>query len=505
MKNTKKYFNNRLKAVFILVTAAVMLFFTSSTATARTMVIPFKVTPADDAAHQWLGRAVSYYLTYGLELNGVDAIPDRMTEAVLETNHIRFPYNVTKASILRLARRYNAGRVIWGEVSANGGNETELQVKAFVIDLDGFSQKYLPLLKGKPGELYGIQEELLKHVSKTIAPGKIIQLPAFDFNHRTFELLVKSLLLTDKTKRIELIEKAIRSDGEKRSAHLELELAKVHSINDNMKETAAIIEKLENKRLPGLLDAQRNFLKARLFYHKGEPDKAVQLFKELARAHGFAFEANHNLGVIYTEKEEWDTAAGYFRGALEHRSDPETWLNLIQALVSGEEWQKAATHVVEALKRFPAREDLRQWFSLVLSQSGESELLASVFELYIQDFYVSEETPEAKPKLKSPFNVHLVLPVPPPDENNETTQSTKNNDIAASIEQLQDLLAINPFISDYYRNLSILYLENKEFYRAERHAMAALFLEKTKPNLDQLIKVYRLLGKNKKANALTTK
>jgi len=201
------------------------------------LVLPFKVTSTQEKAHQWLGRAVSFYLTSGLRHNALPVLPDQHAASILEMNHIMFPYNITKASVIRLARENQLDRVIWGEIILGGdtGNVTDkspIQLRSFIIDPDNFSQQYLPLIKGNINDLYKIKNELLTSILRTLNPGEqevnSIHYPRFNLNYRGYELFVKSLLIKDPSKRIQLLEKARIDNKEKNSDILNFELVKLY-------------------------------------------------------------------------------------------------------------------------------------------------------------------------------------------------------------------------------------------------------------------------------------
>lgn len=503
MKNIKPTTMIRNNKTIITITfLTILLFWTTLPAFSRTMVIPFKVTPAEDTAHQWLGRATSYYITRGLQMNHIDVLTDHTTTSILETNHIYFPYNVTKASILQLARQYNTDTIIWGEIFTQNNNQPGIQVKAFIIDIKNLSQKYLPLLKGNLENLYQIKAELLIDITKTTDPNLSPLTPAFDFNHRTFEIFIKSLLLKDKSKKEQQLEMAIRSCGDKGSPFLDLELAKVLVANNNCPTAKKQLEKIQPSSLEPISKQELEFLTGIIEYKEGNKSAAIQIFMNFTNESPFQFAANHNLGILYAENKKWNLALPFFQTALDTETNPETWLNLVQALLNNNDTEKAINSLIRALKQYPGNENLRDWFSLIISQSEDRETLTTVFNNYIPDLFNSDKEPVILLELKNPFDAHIYLSPGPSLASTDTEQNINNNDIDASIEQLQEMLSINPFIADYYRQLSQLFLDRKDFYRAEHHAQAALFLEKNQDNRLQLAKIYRLLGKKSQADSL---
>ena len=105
-------------------------------------------------------------------------------------------------------------------------------MRSFIIDPEDFSQKYLPLIEGNINDLYKIKGELLTAIVKTLNPGEYevngIRYPQFNLNHRGYEIFVKSLLIKEPIKRIQLLVKARKASKEKNSDILNFELAKLY-------------------------------------------------------------------------------------------------------------------------------------------------------------------------------------------------------------------------------------------------------------------------------------
>ena len=116
--NQKNNHSKRKPVFTLLLCFGLLAVLPGKSAAARkpVLVLPFKVTPIQEKAHHWLGRAVSFYLTSGLQHNALPVLPDQHTASILEMNHIMFPYNITKASVIRLARENQLDRVIWGKI-----------------------------------------------------------------------------------------------------------------------------------------------------------------------------------------------------------------------------------------------------------------------------------------------------------------------------------------------------------------------------------------------------
>jgi hypothetical protein len=188
----------RLAAAFLLLAA---LFSQAAAQDPPILVIPLKVVNNGEKSHPWLGRAVSFYVTEGLELNQFPVMSDSAAAALLESHSIYFPYAMTKATVLRLAIEEKQGIVIWGEISSDPQDKTLIAIRASIIHINGFKQKHLPLLKGHVNDLYKLMAELLKSIVKSLQAvedeERIIPVPSIHLNLRQFERFIKSRLLNE--------------------------------------------------------------------------------------------------------------------------------------------------------------------------------------------------------------------------------------------------------------------------------------------------------------------
>jgi tetratricopeptide (TPR) repeat protein len=481
------------------------------------LVLPFKVTPVQEKAHQWLGRAVSYYVTSGLQHNALPVLPDQYTASILEMNHIMFPYHITKASVIRLTLENQLDRVIWGEIMLGGNtsnvtDKSPIQLQSVIINLEDFSQQNLPLIKGNINDLYKINSELLTSVVNTFNPGEqefnSICYPQFNLNHRSYEIFVKSLLVKESSKRIQLLEKARKANKEKNSDILNFELAKLYFNSGEWETLETYLEKIAaDKENPNpLLKVEKTFLRGLMAHAREDISGAVEAFTSLLPENRFSFEVHHNLGVIYLKRENYEAAEKHFRYALQVRKDADTWLNLVHVLLSGGDTQQAAFQLNHALRLYSQKEKLVELFSYFISRSENQAQLFTVFQNYIPDLFLPEALPMASLDLKNPFNLQYQKPelnahaiesdeIP---KRPDGFRGLKTEDIDSWIERLQELLEVNPFEPVYHRLISMLYLRKKEFYQAELHALALIFLEKTRENNLHLLKIYKASGKRKK-------
>ena len=134
---------------------------------ARTLVLPLAVDTKNHASFQWLGKAVSFYLIAGLSQNSLPVVEEEEVQFILNRNLVRFPFAVTKATAMVLARENQADRLLWGKILYSDKKTSQMQVQLFLIDIRGQTQKHLPLAKGNFNDIYRIQAEALRERAKT--------------------------------------------------------------------------------------------------------------------------------------------------------------------------------------------------------------------------------------------------------------------------------------------------------------------------------------------------
>jgi len=497
----------------VLLAVLVFLFLGMQVNMAGVMVVPFQVTPLEQTAHQWLGRAISYYLTAGLEVNGFKVIPDHVTTALLESQAIYFPLSITKASILRLAINAKASYVVWGEVSTSDKNQSEVLLRVFVVDMVNFSQKYLPLLRGHVDALPEIEAEALKYLMKVVSTGKrapsstkakqhAVRFPEMNLSNHSYELFIKSLLIKEISRKIELLESAFKVD--KGSDFLNFELARLYYEKGDFSSATVLLAKVTEKGNHLFFQQRKFFLKAMLDWAENRIEMAKQGFLRLQEDPLLGYEARHNLGVIAVGEKDYESAVKYFQEArrVQGVGSVTTWMHLIQVLIAAGQEEQALDQMVQALCLHPDNSDLLTLFPYFLSRSSEGEILFSLFRNYVPDLFMEDPPLRNAYRVISPFE-YQVESAPVQVEGLEEVQGEiEIGDFDEAKERLQGLMEANPFISDYYRLMAQLFLERKEFYRAERHALAAFFLKRSQQNGQMLLKVYQSIGKDKKAALL---
>ena len=81
-----------------------------------------------------------------------------------------------------------------------------MQVQLFLINIAERTQKQLPLVKGNFVDIYRLQEELLKQVVRAVGGDlREVAMPKLNLTLPEYEKFIKSLLLSDADKKLELL------------------------------------------------------------------------------------------------------------------------------------------------------------------------------------------------------------------------------------------------------------------------------------------------------------
>jgi len=456
------------------------------------MVVPFRVSA--DIDHAWLGRGVSYFIAAGLEENRIPALGDSDTEALLSSYDVRFPYGITKATVLAIAGEHKLEKVIWGEIQSADGEGGLIKVRSFIIDLKDYSQTYLPLFQGRRDDLYHVMGQILGSVLKGLGNDAQKKAPRFNLNHRNYELFIKSHLLNEAAQKIELLEKARNTDS--KSDYLNFRLARAYFQAGIFQKARELLKLTAVERAEDHPFVYRKiFLGALLDFSENKKDPAITAFRLLESKGLYLFEVRHNLGVLYADRQQQET--NMFAQALLLRSDPETWLYHAHQLLSRKEPALAAQTLKEAIKQYPEHKALEEMFTYFLSRETQRDVLFNVFREYIPDLSESDSLPQITYRLKSPFDVRYQRQFKNTDDVKEIEIGLRSGALDTSIEQLQALIALNPYKPEYYHLMSRLYLKKKNYADAQSHASVAVFLMPDTVNNQNLTDVGRASGKKK--------
>ncbi|HSQ35913.1 MAG TPA: hypothetical protein VLQ89_07980 [Candidatus Binatia bacterium] len=476
--------------------AAAVGFFCLLGLNAQIMVLPLKVDTQNHASYQWLGKAFSYYLLSGLLQNDLAAIDHEESQLVLNRNLIRFPFDLTKATAVVLARENQADRLLWGEILYSGKTSSQIAIKVFLIEVNGRLQKHLPMLKGNLKNIYQIQEELLKEVVKVIAPGKTtLRFPQLNMALPDYEKFIKSLLLADPDKKLALL-LSIRESAP-RSDFLNFELAKIYLDKGDLVSSESYLNRVS---ADPLFKDRKEFLTALVWFAKGSADEALNAFIGLQKRNIYAVATNNNLGVIFLRKGDFVTAEKCLQYALYLKKDPEIYLNLVILLQAMGQGGRAAEELVRALQFFPNDDKLLRRFSVLLAANENREWLTQAFRSVPPPPQGEEALPvrsagalPMEPLLKNPFQTRP-LPGIFMDSNSfyiEARSLFLENDFNGAMQKAEEAMEVNPFLHENHHLLAMLQLQKKNYPQAELYAQSALFLKENPDNFLLKIRVYQ--------------
>lgn len=439
---------------------------------AKTVVFPFQVHRLVKKNHQWLGRAISFYVSTGLELNGMTSVKDWKVAAILSDHNISFPYVITKATCIKLATLLEADHIIWGEVDPTESPQTHnVQIKSTIIDVNNLSQKYLPLLKFHLLDFYVVQRELLKmaldHFQKTSQRFPLLNL---DYNH--YELFVKSLLLEDHEKKRALLEQASRDIQD--SDYLNFELAKTHLCLGKIPAAAEYLGKIPAGRP---FAQERDFMQGLVLYHQNRFPRSLKLFSKLHRLKVFFADAANNLGILFLKDNPPQMSKSYFFQSLRSRKDPDVYINYIKLLLDSGNHRLAAENLKQALNHFPDEEDLIRLLGYFLSREKNQDQLFSVFKKFIPQLTPATTPPDLDYKIKNPFDcqTHHYLGKRASFDPIKSGE-IPNQDTDQALKRVQESMEVNPFDPRLHQILSRLYLKKNNRRLSKRYDLSAEFL-----------------------------
>jgi Flp pilus assembly protein TadD len=453
---------------------------------ARTLVLPLAVDTKNHASFQWLGKAVSYFLIAGLSQNSLPVVEEEEVQLILNRNLVRFPFAVTKATAMVLARESQADRLLWGKILYSDKKTSQMQVQLFLIDVSGQTQKHLPLAKGNFNDIYRIQAEALKTAVKAIGGGpQEAALPQLRLALPEYEKFIKSLLVGDGDKKLELLLPGSGKDSP--SDFVNFELAKIFLERKELAKCASHLERVADA--PPFKD-RKDFLLALVNYLGADSESALNRFIKLQRQNAYPV-ATHNLGVIYLGKGDFSTAEKCLRYALYLKRDPEIFANLVLLLQAMDRTGLALQELPRALRLFPDDDKLLKLFSFYLAAADNREALGQAFRNYIPLALPEGKSPPVDPLLMNPFQLGSISEVDEPGNlfYIEARNLFLENDFDGAMQKVEAAMEGNPFHPENHHLLALLFMQKKQYVQAEMYAQSALFLEETLDSYLLLIKV----------------
>ncbi|MBN2344955.1 MAG: hypothetical protein JXO51_01100, partial [Candidatus Aminicenantes bacterium] len=401
-------------------------------------------------------------------------------QAVLERSLVRFPFAVTKATAMVLAGESRARRLLWGKILHSDKRTAPLQVQLVLIDLEAGRQRQLPLVKGSYVQLFKLQEELLRQAARAIAEGpREITLPALNLALPEYEAFIKSLLLSDAAKKLELLQAA--EGRAERSDFIHFELAKVFL---QKRDAAAGRSHLERVGDSPFFRAGKEFLLALADLYDGEMELSLNRFVRMQQQNAFPVATHNNLGVIYLRQERFPLAEKCLRYALYLRDDPAVLANLVLLLRDMGRSQAARLELSGALRRFPDDARLLEMFAFFLSEAENGAELAQAFRNTVPLPLTGEKALLPEPPLMNPFALEAWAAAAAPGNLDyiEARSLFLENDLDGAERRAEEAMESHPFEPGNHHLLALICLQKGQLALAERYAQSALFLAETLDN-----------------------
>ncbi len=377
---------------------------------AKTLVLPLAVASQDHASHQWLGKAVSFFLITGLGHNGLPVSEEEEVQALLNRNLVRFPFDITKATAMVLAGESGAERLLWGKIVYGDAKSAEMQVQLFLIDIKEPRQRPLPLVKGSFADMFKLQEELLRYAVMALAPGQreIVQ-PRLNMSLPEYEKFIKSLLLSDAGKKLELLQTAPGTASRSDFVHFEMAKACLEK-----RDPAGCRSHLERVADAPFFKDRKEFLLALADYYGNDADAALNRFIRLQQANVFPVPTHNNLGVIYLARGNFSLAEKCLRYALYLRKDPGILANLVLLLQAMGRGGAAQQELTAALRSFPEDGRLLKLFAASVAAAENREALGQAFRNFVPLPLPGENVPAVEPHCHGSLRPRRRRPTPPP-------------------------------------------------------------------------------------------
>ncbi len=458
---------------------------------AKTLVLPLAVDTQNHPSHQWLGKAVSFYLITGLEQNALPVCEESEVQALLNRHLVRFPFAITKATALVLARKIEAEQLIWGKVLHSDKKSAPLQVQLFLFDVREPRQEPLPLVKGSFLEMFKLQEELLRHLVRAVAPVKReIVMPQLKMALPEYERFIKSLLLGDSGKKLELLLAAPGATSRSDFVHLELARAFLEK-----RDPAASRVHLQRVADSPFFRDRKEFLLALADHQAGDGNAALNRFIRLQQRNAFAAPTHNNLGALYLARGDFDLAEKCLRYAAYLRRDPGILTNLVLLLRAMGRNGAARQELAEALRRFPEDEKLLRLFAAELAAADNGGELARAFGDYAALPLPGEDAPAVAAQFLGPFAAPAAPDAAEDPAANLPYIEARNlfleNDFAGAAQKAEEAMEGNPFQAENHHLLALLALQKREVAQADLFAQSALFLAETLDNYLLQLKVHQ--------------
>jgi Flp pilus assembly protein TadD len=334
--------------------------------------------------------------------------------------------------------------------------------------------------------MFKLQEELLRHVVRAVAPGqREIAMPQLNMALPEYEKFIKSLLLGDAGKKLELLLPAPGTDSRSDFVHFELAKALLEK-----RDPAGCRSHLERVADSPFFKDRKDFLLALADHYGNDPDAALNRFIRLQQRNVFPVPTHNNLGVIYLAKGNFALAEKCLRYALYLRRDPGILANLVLLLQAMGRRGAAQLELTGALRNFPEDGRLLKLFAASVVAAENREALGQAFRNFVSLPLPGENVPAVEMLAMDPFS--RVAAADAASANLAYIEARNlflENDFEAAVQKAEEAMEGNPFVSENHHLLALLFLQKQQVAQADLHAQSALFLAETLDNYLLQLKV----------------
>lgn len=475
----------------------------------KVLILPFKTDQDLNKSYYWLSRAISFYLSTQLNSIEINSFTDSEVTKIIYENSLNFPYRFTKASAIRIGLENNADKIIWGKIIISKDKDTNgnITIRSYIIDLISFKQQYLPIIKSNVENISLVQKELFNAVTKRLEVNPNIENQnIIEFDNQSYELFIKSLLSNNDSERKNLLNNSLnlikQNNGIESSIDLiNFELAKVYFKEGKLNSVESYLNKIGPK---SIIWKNKLFLKALLDSDIEDLSNAIKKFLSLKKQKSFNKIIDNNLGVLYIKTENFALAERFLLDALTKKKSITVYNNLFNLYLKWSDKEKIKSKLIEVLNVFPKNLNYISLLHHFIKQDVNKEILLSVFNNFLEDKLIIDYYKlELQLVFINPFDISTSNEISKRNKKNNIFRSRnlKNNKNLVIEDHLQNLYS-NLFNYDTHLALSALYKDKKQFRKAEMYAIFADFLHRSKRSINNLIKIYKVLGKSSKVNEL---
>jgi len=453
-------------------------------------VFPFYVINNKDEKipNEWLSEAMFYCLPVNLEQNGFDIIPYMDLKSILYTNNIKYPYYLTKATLIKISSNYDIDYVLWGKIEFI---DNKLNISPVIIDINNLKQQSLPIYRGYLKSLFTIINKIVNYTTNYFKKDKINRLD-FNIDYHYFEMFIKSHIINNSKNSIKVL-KIVQEKYPDTNA-INFEIARRFF---ELKEYDKSIEFLNKMKEDNVFKFKKSFLMGLNLYMKNDFDNSIKYFKKSSSNKKYRNFSLNNIALINIKRNNISKAEKILFNVYDISQDSTILHNLIVLFFKTNKAnyiEKYMEKVVDFLRYYPDNSEFTRFFQYIIESDNNKEI-EDIFKEYLEDYQNNDN--EYDFILINPFSLRKIFAKPKLIKINikKILKSIqKNKNIDTSIEKYEDLIQENPFVWEYHTILSNLYIRKKKFSKAEKSIKAALYLKKSEINYKTILNLYYLIN-----------